>query len=245
MHMSGVCLCTPTLTYAQTHKYTFLHTYTQTFMQDLNIRTLPRWEVQLSCISCETENSNSNTESQVQLDTYFKNAGCYCSCSVSVYVGMYVCMQQNLKQQYWTPSATRFRACSFVLAMCTPVCIHVSLILKPQTAILKAKCNLFSCIFFVYVLWVSSLYHTSIPIIVEGRLQVFQRFFSSKLVLKPLKAVSQPSINMGMAVVSTLPNHRFYYFNKTTKTWHVFQRMQDVTTDVLYLWPSRSPSHSR
>ncbi len=41
---------------------------------------------------------------------------------------------------------------------------------------------------------------TAILIIFEGQFQVFQRFSSSKLVLKPLKAVSQPSIIMRMAV---------------------------------------------
>jgi hypothetical protein len=41
---------------------------------------------------------------------------------------------------------------------------------------------------------------TAIFIISESQLQVFQRFFSSKLVLKAIAAVSQPSIIMRMAV---------------------------------------------
>jgi hypothetical protein len=42
---------------------------------------------------------------------------------------------------------------------------------------------------------------SSILIMIEGQFQAFKRLSSSKLVLKPLKAVSWPSIKMRMAVV--------------------------------------------
>ncbi len=80
-----------------------------------------------------------------------------------------------------------------------------------------------------YTIWVYAwnCFSTAVPIIIEGLSQVFQRFSSSKLVLKPLKAVSWPSIFMGMAVSKPSKSRILQGINLITH--HIHQHCTTIT----------------
>ena len=65
--------------------------------------------------------------------------------------------------------------------------------------------------------------YTAILIMIEGQFQILQQYSSSKLVLKPLKAVSWPSIIMRMAVDTYDEVFWQYHFEEIYIWWGFWQ----------------------